>query len=144
MPSGSSRAGPDRENRPSGLASVAELPLPEGTAGSSASHLDDQVPGAAWSVDRDLTVTWIRGRDIETLCRSSAGVVGRSLQELFETSDRDASPIKEHLSALEGSAVAFEMTRGRSLWAVCVEPLRGSAGTVVGAVAAALDVTAIR
>lgn len=146
MPAGTTRVDPVAPGHSSGRAGVAERPG-SGRAVNETEvlppQLDDQIPGVAWTVDRDLTFTHVRGRGIADF-GMSGDVLGRTLHDLFGTSDRGSRPIAEHLRALEGVSATFEISReGRIFW-VSLEPLRGQAGDIVGVVAAALDVTGIR
>jgi serine phosphatase RsbU (regulator of sigma subunit) len=68
-------------------------------------------------------------------------MVGRTLGEFFETEDPKFPPIAAHKQAVLGESVSIDFRwRGRSL-SIHVEPLRDSAGKIIGTIGISLDVS---
>jgi PAS domain S-box-containing protein len=101
----------------------------------------EQIPAVFWSVDRRLRVTSSVGAGLGGLGLAPHQTVGLSLFELFQTRDPSSTVIVNHKRALAGEKVVYELEwRGRALHSR-VEPLRGSDGSVIGAVGISLDIT---
>jgi PAS domain-containing protein len=143
MPAGKPRFDPDAQGSPVGRTRAADRSGASNATEDRPASIEDQIPGIVWIVDRHLTFTLVRGPGLAAF-GMRRDTVGRTLHEIFGTSDRDARPIAEHLRALEGSAATFEIPRRGRIYCVSLEPLRGSDGAIVGVAAAALDVTGIR
>jgi PAS domain S-box-containing protein len=96
-----------------------------------------QLPGAVWTTDRELRLTFAPGGQLSEALAAGAGA---TLYEYFGTRDPGFPAIAAHLQALDGKHAHYEIDwAGRTLQAH-VEPLL-EAGQVVGAIGIALDVT---
>jgi PAS domain S-box-containing protein len=102
--------------------------------------ITEQLPAVLWTTDTDLRITppssnfLINESDGETL-------IGRTLNEFFETSDDKFAPIAAHRRAARGEPVSIEFFwRGRTL-SIHVEPLRDGGGNIIGTIGISLDVS---
>ena len=68
-------------------------------------------------------------------------MIGRSLYEYFQTTDRTFPPIAAHLRALEGATVGYRFEWAGRSYQTQVEPFRAADRSIVGAIGAAHDVT---
>ena len=101
----------------------------------------DQMPAVVWTTDTELTFTSNMGTGLSDLKLAPDQVIGMSLFEHFHTDDPDFQPIAMHRRALEGDSVTYEGEwEGRSHQSY-LEPLRDSAGRLVGVIGVALDIT---
>jgi len=101
------------------------------------SHL----PGFCYTVDKDLVFTSSVGSGLASLNLKPGQVVGKSLRDLWGTSDPDYEPFACHRAALDGQTTTYrDVCMGRSLeyelW-----PLRDASGAVIGVIGVGLDVT---
>jgi PAS domain S-box-containing protein len=101
----------------------------------------DQVPGALWTVDRDLRVTHATGRLPGNLGALSRPVVGATIPELFGTEDPTAPIIAYHRAALAGESPRFRHGLDGHCYQVHLDPLHDASGDSVGAIGVAIDVT---
>jgi two-component system cell cycle sensor histidine kinase/response regulator CckA len=103
--------------------------------------LVEQLPAALWTTDRDLKFTSALGAGLARLGVHPGQLVGNSLLEFFETTDKTFLPIAAHRRAVAGEPVTFHLEWKSGSYACHVEPLRGAGGEVQGAICMALDVT---
>ena len=103
--------------------------------------LVEQLPAALWTTDRELKFTSALGAGLTRLGVHPGELVGNSLLDFFETTDRTFPPIAAHRRAVAGEPVTFHLEWKGGSYACHVEPLRGAGGEVQGAVCMALDVT---
>jgi len=101
------------------------------------SHL----PGFCYTVDKDLVFTSSVGSGLASLNLKPGQVVGKSLRDLWGTSDPEYEPFACHRAALNGQTATYrDVCMGRSLeyelW-----PLRDASGVVIGVIGVGLDVT---
>ncbi len=82
----------------------------------------EQIPAVLWTTDEELRFTSIRG----------AG--------LFSPEWEDVTPVKEHLAALAGKNVTYDVTVNRKDYQAHVAPLI-SEGEIIGCIGLAVDVT---
>jgi two-component system cell cycle sensor histidine kinase/response regulator CckA len=122
----------DPPNRPSGQ---APSPLP------GLERLVAQLPALLWTTDTDLRFTSSDGMGLRGLGLTPGEVVGRSLYEYFDTTDRSHPAIANHIRALDGEQVAFEMEFADRWFITHVLPLRAPDGRIVGTIGLAVDVT---
>jgi PAS domain S-box-containing protein len=99
------------------------------------------VPGAVWTVDRHLSVTYAEGRLVETVGLPATEVVGSPIQDLLGARDPSTPGIAHHLAALAGERQSFDYRFAGRLYTVAIDPLRDSDGAIIGCVGAAFDVT---
>jgi PAS domain S-box-containing protein len=97
------------------------------------------------SQDRDLRYTWVYHPQAEG---SEALLLGRTDEEVLAAADRDAVvAVKRRVLETgkpEDCEVAFMSPRGRTLFALHVDPLVGPDGTTEGVMSAAVDVSQTR
>jgi two-component system, cell cycle sensor histidine kinase and response regulator CckA len=103
--------------------------------------LIEQLPAVLWTVDKDLRFTSILGAGLARLGLGQNQLVGTSLSDYFETSDRTFPPIAAHHRAVCGEPRTFPLEWKDGSYACHVEPLRGATGEVQGAICMALDIT---
>src|SRR5688572_17928271 len=109
-----------------------------------------QIPGVIWSTDRELRVTFARGRGLVLRGLTADQVIGMTVEEFVRprapsTAPSDAQPIDPalaaHLSALAGTAQRCDYTLAGRIFDLRVEPLRIDDGAVIGCVGMAIDIT---
>jgi two-component system, cell cycle sensor histidine kinase and response regulator CckA len=103
--------------------------------------LVEQLPAVLWTVDKKLQFTSAVGAGLARLGLKPNEIVGKSLLEYFETSDRTFLPIAAHMRAVSGEPVTFHVEWKGGSYACHVEPLRGANGEIFGAICMSLDVT---
>jgi two-component system, cell cycle sensor histidine kinase and response regulator CckA len=103
--------------------------------------LIEQLPAVLWTVDRDLRFTSMLGAGLARLDLKQNELVGTSLMEYFETTDRTFVPIAAHHRAIAGEPSMFHVEWKSGSYTCHVEALRDAAGAVQGAICMALDVT---
>ncbi|UCD76291.1 MAG: PAS domain S-box protein [Phycisphaerales bacterium] len=101
----------------------------------------EQMPAVVWVVDTELRFTSSQGSALKGLRLEPDEVTGRTLFEYCQTDDGDLPIIAAHRRALKGESVEYEMPWEGRVFASHVEPLRDSAGDIIGCVGVALDVT---
>ncbi len=103
----------------------------------------EQMPAVLWTVDRDLRITMCAGAGLAGFGVSPQQVVGKSLNECFQTDDPEFHDIALHRRALRGESFGFEAEwAGRSFHSH-LEPLRDPSGAIAGAIGVGLDTTEI-
>jgi PAS domain S-box-containing protein len=103
--------------------------------------LVEKMPTVLWTTDAQLEVTSAMGAGLDALGLRAREPVGLSIQDFFFTEDNDAPPIAAHHKALEGEAVAFEVTWKDRRFESHVQPLRDGEGVIQGVIGVALDIT---
>jgi len=101
----------------------------------------EQFPAICWTVDRDLRFTSSLGAGLAALGLRQGEVVGRTLFEYFNTTDRTMPAIAAHLRALDGAQVEYQFEWGGRSYQTRVDPFRAADGTIEGAIGLAHDVT---
>jgi len=101
----------------------------------------EQFPAICWTVDRELRFTSSMGAGLAALGLRQGEVVGRTLFEYFNTSDRAMPAIAAHLRALEGAEVDYQFEWAGRSYQTRVDPFRAADGTIEGAIGLAHDVT---
>jgi PAS domain S-box-containing protein len=101
--------------------------------------LFQQLPGAIWTTDRDLNLTYVAGRLANNM--SPQAKPGTSICEVLDTRDPANRAIASHRAALAGEPQSFEYkVRGR-WYKVFIEQLTDDSGKVAGCIGAAYDIT---
>jgi two-component system, cell cycle sensor histidine kinase and response regulator CckA len=103
--------------------------------------LIDQLPAVLWTVDKNLRFTSILGAGLARLGLRQNQLVGTSLSDYFESPDRTFPPIAATYRAISGEPRTFSLEWKDGSYACHIEPLRGAAGEVQGAICMALDIT---
>lgn len=95
-------------------------------------------PILLWTYDMDARVTMIEGRALSVLRRSAEEIVGRGVAEIYPD-----FPVLHDAArrSLAGETVVHAVRLDDRDWDVFVTPRRDEAGTVVGAIGVATDVT---
>ncbi len=101
----------------------------------------EAMPAWLWSVDRALVFDGSLGVGLSGLRSPENAFLGRSLYDLFETTDRDHPAIAAHLRSLGGEPVSFTLTHGERTFRVFTHPRRNQRGRVVGVRGFGLDIT---
>jgi signal transduction histidine kinase/PAS domain-containing protein len=115
-----------------------------GTASATSPELRllfDQMPGAIWTVDRELTLTFAFGRLVRSRQLRERAVIGERIDRVLGTEDPDHPALVRHRAALEGRPGIFEIELYDRWYRVRVQPLSASDGAVIGAVGVAVDCT---
>ncbi len=103
-----------------------------------------QMPALYWVVDRELRITRTGGAVLEVLGYPQDRFIGVTLDSVHRHEPASVDPIGHHRRALEGETLSYDTEyRGKQL-AVTVTPLRGTDGSIIGAIGTSLDVTAAR
>jgi len=100
-----------------------------------------QVPGTVWATDRDLRLTYIHGQAVLLDDAKSQRLVGKTVREVVRNQDPTEPAVAHHLAALAGGRQSFPYQHDGQWFDVLIEPLRDDAGTIVGCVGAAINVT---
>lgn len=100
----------------------------------------DNLPGVAWSTDRELRFTASFGAGLSRLGLRPGQVVGKTLYEYFRTEDETFTAIAVHRASLEGRSSSYEQHWEGRVFDVRVEPLIDR-GAIVGCVGVAHDIT---
>ncbi|HLU64743.1 MAG TPA: ATP-binding protein [Kofleriaceae bacterium] len=99
-----------------------------------------QIPGAIWSTDRDLRITYAVGRAAREAGFDHSSVVGQTVYDIVRSRDPREPVIAHHLAALNGARASFRyQLRGR-WYEVLIQPLSAGDGPI-GCVGSAIDVT---
>jgi len=101
----------------------------------------EKMPAVLWTTDTELRFTSSMGAGLEALGLQKNEVVGKSIEEYFQTNDPEMSAIAAHRKALEGEAVTYELEWQKRLFESHVQPLRSSEGDLLGVIGVALDIT---
>jgi len=100
----------------------------------------EQVPVIYWTVDKDLIFTSSFGGGLKNLGLSKNQVVGKSLFEYFQTSDKNFEPIAKHIQALNGSNVSYDFKWNERIYRTYLQPLFEN-NEIIGVIGFALDIT---
>lgn len=104
-------------------------------------HVIAQIPAVLWSVDEQLRFTSSTGAGLAALGLQPGQVVGMPLAEYFQQPDLAGEPLATCRRALAGASVTFDFEWNGRVWRSRVDPLRDSAGAIVGAIGLSVDVT---
>ena len=94
----------------------------------------ESFPGIVWSTDRDLRVVTCQGTGLSEVCGAVGDVCGRTLFDLFRTTDPDFPPIAAHQRAISGMAGPSAFTLASTTFHGYVAPLKAQ-GEIAGCVA---------
>src|SRR5690348_2236758 len=108
---------------------------------SSLVALCRRMPAVVWTVDLRLSLTTCTGSlDGRQAIFPEGALPGTSLESVFEANHPGR---RAHRDALAGRSGPFEFHRGERSFACRVEPLRDPLGPVIGAIAAAVEITGL-
>ncbi|HVH66876.1 MAG TPA: EAL domain-containing protein [Gemmatimonadales bacterium] len=100
-----------------------------------------QVPGILWTTDPALCVTSRTGTGLGSLDVLPERIVGASLVEQFQRGAVGFESLDAHRRALQGESVSYVIRAGSRYYDAHVDPLRDPAGSIVGVIGVARDVT---
>ena len=103
--------------------------------------LVEQLPAILWTVDSQLRFTSALGAGLTRVGVKPQDVIGKTMEDFFETSDLGFLPIAEHRRAVTGEPGTFHMEWRGGSYACHVEALRAPNGQTYGAICMALDVS---
>ena len=103
-----------------------------------------QLPAIMWTTDAELRFTSSMGSSLAALQLTPHQLNGMSLFEYFQTADETFEPIAQHRRALAGESCSFEHEWAGHVYQAHLEPLRDEAGSLIGVVGVALEVTALK
>ncbi len=103
--------------------------------------LVEQLPAILWTVDSSLRFTSALGAGLTRVGVKPEDVVGKTMEDFFETSDLGFLPIAEHRRAVSGEPGTFHMEWRGGSYACHVEAMRAPDGRAYGAICMALDVS---
>lgn len=101
----------------------------------------EQLPGAAWTTDRELRITSLRGDVERNLGLAPDHIVGLNVADVARTRARSDPAIAAHRDALAGERTTFRYELRNHCYDVTVGPLRDGANTIIGCIGFAVDVT---
>jgi two-component system cell cycle sensor histidine kinase/response regulator CckA len=99
----------------------------------------ERIPALLWTTDRELRLTSIRGAGLFS-AGWQADMIGKSLVKTA-AGQEDLTRVEEHLAALAGNKVAYDVTFNEKDYQAHVAPLTSADGEIVGCVGLAVDVT---
>lgn len=101
----------------------------------------EQAPFVVWTTDAEMKVTSSLGSGLTGLNLSPNQVLGKTLLEIFPSSDPNLPFFDAHRRALGGESTQFEQQWQRRYYDIHVGPLRQKDGPLLGAFGIALEVT---
>ncbi|MDT4967154.1 MAG: hypothetical protein QOJ64_1891 [Acidobacteriota bacterium] len=99
----------------------------------------ERIPAVVWTTDRELRFTSIQGAGLVSE-KWDAGMIGQSLVNPVSRQD-NITRVKEHLAALAGDKVAYDVRVNGKDYQAHVAPLTSDAGEIIGCIGLAVDVT---
>jgi len=103
--------------------------------------LTRQLPAFLWTTDADLRLTAFSGGGFRRGGIDPRGRVGLTVAEFFGVDDPAFPPLAAHRRALGGDPADYPLHREGRAYEVRVEPLRDTAGAIVGTLGLGVDVT---
>jgi len=98
-----------------------------------------QLPGAVWTTDRDLYLTYVAGRLAMNVGPHARP--GMSVFDILGTHDPTNPVVARHRAALAGESQSFDYCFFDRWYAIFIEQLTDENNSVVGCIAAAFDIT---
>lgn len=99
----------------------------------------ERIPAVLWTTDRELHFKSIHGAGLMS-GEWEADMMGKSLGEPSARQE-DLTPVKEHLAALAGNKVAYDVSINGTDFQAHLAPLTSSNGEIIGCIGLAVDVT---
>jgi PAS domain S-box-containing protein len=97
-----------------------------------------QLPGAVWTTDRDLRLSYMTGRLVNGIIFPQPGT---SIFEYFGPQAATDEIVTRHVAALSGSRQSFQYKYRERWYAVLIDPLVDEKGALAGCVGTAFDIT---
>ncbi len=94
-----------------------------------------------WTTDKELRITSCLGAPLRGVKTRNEELIGKSVYEYLKCQDPHTTPIVQHYEALRGVPSQFEYKRNNRTFELHIEPLRSSAGEIIGVIGAGLDIT---
>jgi two-component system cell cycle sensor histidine kinase/response regulator CckA len=98
-----------------------------------------RIPAVLWTTDRELNFTSIKGAGLVSE-EWEAGMIGKRTGNP-SARQQDITPVKEHLAALAGNNVTYDVNLNGKDYQAHVAPLTNSNGEIIGCIGLAVDVT---
>jgi two-component system cell cycle sensor histidine kinase/response regulator CckA len=99
----------------------------------------ERIPAVLWTTDRELSLTSIQGAGLVS-AEWEAGMIRMSLVN-SAPGQKDITPVREHLAALAGNKVTYDVSVNGTDYQAHVAPLTSSNGETIGCIGLAVDVT---
>jgi PAS domain S-box-containing protein len=106
--------------------------------------INEQVPAIIWTVDGDLKFTSVTGLAAAGLKTRAEELVGRSLYEVYRTTEENYPGLVAHRRALEGERNSVELQFNDRFWRCNIEPMVGHYGKIIGCIGVAINITATK
>src|SRR5271168_1855219 len=103
--------------------------------------LMEQLPVILWTTDQNLRITSNWGSGLRMQRAQLGDLAGKTIFEYMKSADQRATPIVQHYEALRGKSSHFEYERENRVLDMQVEPLRSTAGEIVGCIGVGQDIT---
>src|SRR6476646_1329643 len=98
-----------------------------------------QMPGAVWTTDRDLCLTYVAGRLAQNA--GPRAKPGMTVFDIVGTRDPANPVIARHRAALWGESQSFEYFFLDRWYEIFIEQLLSASNAVLGCIASAFDIT---
>lgn len=105
------------------------------------SLISEQIPTLVWTVDDNLKVTYATGSVLQDIKIPRDTIKGKTIYELFNTSDPEHPVIKHILLGLTGEAGSYQVRIMGRNYIVFYRPLRNADGKITGVVGVSQDIT---
>jgi diguanylate cyclase (GGDEF)-like protein/PAS domain S-box-containing protein len=103
-----------------------------------------QVPALLWTADLDMNLTSASGTTLAEYSLRPEEIIGQPFEQVFASEDTAANPRAMISRVLKGESLRYETSHGGRWLQHDIEPLRANDSTIIGAIGAALDITAIK
>ncbi|MBV6459557.1 MAG: hypothetical protein HONBIEJF_02705 [Fimbriimonadaceae bacterium] len=94
----------------------------------------DQIKSAVWAADRDLTLYLLANGELPTVHCGVTWEVGKTVYEIFKSTDRNHPPIAAHLAALEGEETVMRLEDEFKNMMLRAMPLRDESQEIMGCI----------
>ena len=103
-----------------------------------------QVPALLWTADLDMIMTSASGTTLADYSLRPDEIIGKPFDGVFSSEDQAVTPRAMLTRVLRGESLRYETSHDGRWLQHDIEPLRANDSTIIGAVGAALDITAIK
>jgi PAS domain S-box-containing protein len=103
--------------------------------------INEQVPAIIWTVDRNFKFTSATGLSSDDVNMKPHELVGRSLCEVYRTTDENYPGLVAHRRALNGERSMVELQFEDRYWRCNIEPLMDGGGSIIGCIGVAMNIT---